>query len=290
MAKWLVDDAHDQVKAGGDKLKDALDAATDLQSTFKTINAKADEVAKALQAVTDNKVSESLQKALVALGGKFSIDVTKQAETLVGELDKIAQPLLETGQRAEEFQEKAEAVVQEASKGARTVEPKVPTEVTDITGLLTKLTTLAENAKQRIAADATLADASDEVDALVKLLADDGDDKPKKLLSDDRLKKEDQWTGVGDDQKAKAYADAQKLVEVAKQISALVEAGDAAIKKARATATLPSGAPRSPWKSWRIFCVVSSTIPTCGAFIVTSGRRLQKSCRREGKIVQTLSG
>ena len=162
---------------------------------------------------------------------------------MVGELDKIAQPLLETGQRAEEFQKKAEAIVQEASKGARTAEPKVPTEVTDITGLLTKLTTSAENAKQRIGADATLADASDEVDALVKLLADDGDDKPKKLLSDDRLKKEDQWTAVGDDQKAKAYADAQKLVEVAKQISALVEAGDAAIKKARATATLPSGAP-----------------------------------------------
>ena len=61
VAKWLVDDAYDQVKAGGDKLKDALDAATVLQSTFKAISAKADEVEKALQAVTDNKVSESLQ-------------------------------------------------------------------------------------------------------------------------------------------------------------------------------------------------------------------------------------
>jgi hypothetical protein len=239
LAKWLVDDARDQVKAGGDKLTDALDAATVLHSTFKTISAKADEAGKELRAVTDNKVSESLKTALQALGDKFTEDDAKQAETLVGELDKIAQPLLETGQMAREFQKKAEAIAQKATS----VGTAVPTEVGDITKLLTKLTELAQNAKQRIGSDIILSDASDEVDTLVNLLTDDGENKPKKLLSDDRLNKVDQWTAVGDGQKAKAYADAQKLVEVAKQISALVEAGDTAIKKARATATFPSAAP-----------------------------------------------
>jgi hypothetical protein len=239
LAKWLVDDARDQVKAGGDKLTDALDAATVLHSTFKTISAKADEAGKELRAVTDNKVSESLKTALQALGDKFTEDDAKQAETLVGELDKIAQPLLETGQMAGEFQKKAEAIAQKATS----VGTAVPTEVGDITKLLTKLTELAQNAKQRIGSDIILSDASDEVDTLVNLLTDDGENKPKKLLSDDRLNKVDQWTAVGDGQKAKAYADAQKLVEVAKQISALVEAGDTAIKKARATATFPSAAP-----------------------------------------------
>jgi hypothetical protein len=237
-AKLLVDCAHKEVKDGGDKLKGALDAATELQATVKIAGKKADEVDSALKAVTDNKVSEQLENALKTLGEKMTADVNTQAQSLVSELDKIAQPLSETESKAKEFLSKAEAISKEAEKESHT---QVPAVVAEAGELLTSLSTLAQAAKQRIETDTILSDAEDEVTALVKLLSDDGEDEPKKLLSDERLKKAEQWTSS--DNKTKVRADAQKLVELAKEVLELIASGITAITKARAAATVTTGTP-----------------------------------------------
>jgi hypothetical protein len=74
-------------------------------------------------------------------------------------------------------------------------------------------------------------------------LTDAGEDKPKKLLGDERLKKKEQWTSAGDDNKAKAYEDGQKLFEQAEQTLTLVQAGAKAVKEARAAAASAGAAP-----------------------------------------------
>lgn len=246
VARWLVNDASDQVKNGGDALKDALEAATDLKPAFNTVSAKADEVEKSLKAVTDSKVSDELATALQALRQAYTEDVVARADALAKALDRIAQPLLEVEQKAKEFQILADTIEQAARKkqGERDGQPNPPGEVNQAADRLAKLKESTEAAKDRIKADAVLgASAVDDVDELLKLLADTGTDKPQILLSDDRLKKESQWTEYGNDQMAKAHADAQKLVEAAKQIVTLIDAGNTTIKKSRAAATFPSSTP-----------------------------------------------
>ncbi len=245
IARWLGDDAFDQVKNGGDRLKDALEAATDLKSAFNTVSAKADDVEKSLKAVTDGKVSDELATSLEALGQAYSEDVVAKADALARALDRIAQPLLEVEQIARDFLTLAETIEREAKKkdGERSGQPNPPSEVNDAEGKLSELKRLAQAAKERISADAVLADSSEQIDTLIKLLTDEGQDKPQKLLGEERLKKESQWTEFGNDQMAKAHADAQKLAEGAKEMVALVEAGNTAIKKARAAVTFPSATP-----------------------------------------------
>jgi hypothetical protein len=241
-ARKLVDNAHGQIKAGGDTLKDALDAANSLQAKLKTASAKADEVEKALKAVTDNKVSEQLQAALKALGETITTEpnADSQAQALVDAMDQIANPLLNTESKAKEFQEKVEEINKKAVSGAQT---DVPQEVKDAETIFTALTALAQEAQTRIKADTSLEDATDDVNELVKLLTHNGEDKPKKILADTRLKARDQWIAVGEDNKAKAYGDAQKLAEQAKQILDLTQAGAKAVKKARSKATSASAHP-----------------------------------------------
>ncbi len=245
VARWLVDDAYDRVKNGGDSLKDAVAAATDLQSVFKTVSAKAVDVEASLQLITDAKVTEGLATSLQALGQAYSDDVAAKANDLAKALDKVAQPLLEVEQKARELQTLAEIIEREAKKkqDERAGQPNPPSEVNGAADKFSDLKASVQAAKDRIKADAVLADSSEKIDALLKLLTDEGVDKPEKLLSEERLKKESQWTEFGNDLMAKAHADAHRLVEAATEMLALIEAGNIAIKKARTAATFPSATP-----------------------------------------------
>jgi|GEM_PF-3413445 len=242
-AKTLVDEALKNVKGGGDALKDALDPANSLQAKFKSAGEKADETEKALKAVTDNKVSDDLEKALIALGAKLSgpPDANTQATDLTDALDEIANPLAETVQKAVAFQENAEAI---SKKAEAAVQPDgAPPEVKQAVDSLASLTSLAEAAQKQINADSSLEEVVVIMDKLVKLLTDEGDEMPKKLLGDEKLNKKEQWTAAisESDKKAKAYEDAQKLMERAQQILAQAREGEKTLLKARSKASAATG-------------------------------------------------
>jgi hypothetical protein len=55
-----------------------------------------------------------------------------------------------------------------------------------------------------------------------------------KLLSDDKLKKKDQWTEEGADKKAKCFPDAEKLANHAQAILKKAETTEELMKKTRA--------------------------------------------------------
>lgn len=241
-AKSLADQAHEQVKAGGDLLKNALTLQADpLHIVLQNAEAQAKKVEEALKAITgtDQKVSETLANALKALGEqvKGPPDANTRAAALVDELDQVANPLTQSLKKAGEFQAKAEEVLKAAEKKGTAV----PASVTEAETSLKELTDLAKKAQERINADASLEQARSAAGELVKELEADGEDKAVKLLGAEALKKQGQWTEEGTDQKAKAYPDAEKLVKHAKEIDSTAEKAEGLVREAR-TAKAASGA------------------------------------------------
>jgi hypothetical protein len=244
-AKALVDTAHEQVKAGGELLKDALaNQADPLQSALKAADEEAKKALTELKSITGEtpKVSKKLATSLKTIGDKLAgdPDANKRAKDLVDELDRIANPMKETEKKAGELVAKAE----EIQKAAEKTTTNVPASVTEAADMLTALTTSGKDAQKRIKADTDLEKVLSKVDELVKELESDEDTKAKKLLGDEKLKKKDSWTTAGADNKAKCAADADKLVEVAKEIEskAKIASGEVAslrTEKSASSASLP---------------------------------------------------
>ncbi len=233
-AKALANEAVKRVKAGGDALSAALDAANSLQAKLKTASEKADKVEKALESAQD-KVTQDLKDKTSAVADVLTgaPDACSQAEALVGALDKIAKPLAKTEAKAGEFKEKAEAIKEKS----KSTQDDVPEEIEEAETLFNNLIELAQDAQKQIKADSTLAEVFEAVDELVKLLSDEGEDKPKKLLGDKKLKKKDQWITAGSEGKAKSHSDAEKLAEKAAEILEQVQASAKAVEDARAATT-----------------------------------------------------
>jgi hypothetical protein len=234
-AKSLADQAYEQVKSGGDLLKKVLTNEADkLHIMLETAAAKATEVETALKAITgtDPKVSDGLANSLKALGDQVTsgTDANQRVQDLVAELNRIANPLTESLEKARECLKKAE----EIQKAAEEKKTEVPASVNEAADLLTTLTDLATKGKERILADSSLEAAKTASQELVDELKTDGDDKAVKLLSDDKLKKKNQWTEEGVDKKAKCYPDAEKLVKHAQAILKKAETAEGLVKKARA--------------------------------------------------------
>lgn len=226
-SKTLADTAQEKVKAGGDVLKSALDAATSLQARFKGLGEKAGTVTEKMKEVDDKKkLSElsDLKSAISTLNQETTKDPDAKslAKTLVDALDKIEQPLMEVETSARGLEDQINSL--KTSSDGATDPINVPEKVGKA---LDELKTKAENAQKFIKEDVALADVTGDMDKLVGLLTDDSDNKLKKLTKKDKVEKEE----------------AAKLVELVKELQNHIKPVKEAIALARAKAagagTLP---------------------------------------------------
>ena len=219
-SKELTDSAVALVKGGGDVLKPALESANSLQAKFTKASDYAESVKQELDSIKDDKVTDNLIATLKTLGETMTNDpdANSLAKTLVADLDKIATPMGDSKNKAQEFQEKAKVL----KKMAEAVSDDVPKEVNKAENALTSLTEIAGNAQKQIKADIDLADAADQIEKLLTLL---GGDEVKNLFSKKQLKFKSNWTTKvsTSDAKAKAHSDAEKLLEQAEEILKLVK-------------------------------------------------------------------
>jgi hypothetical protein len=231
----LVEQAYEQVRLGGDLLKDALaNQADPLKSVFKAADEEAKKAETELKAIAgDNpKVSEKLAAALKTLGDKLAgdPDANARAKSLVDELDRVFNPLKETEAKTGEFVGKAEKL----QSLAQATSTDVPAQVQEAIDILAALTKLAKDAQERIKADASLADVLPTVRELIKELESVEDGKAQKLLGDEKLKKKESWTTEGSDKKAQCAADTDTLLEAVKVIEEKSKSASAKVAGLRA--------------------------------------------------------
>ena len=277
-ARSLADQAYEQARLGGDLLKDALSNQADpLKSVLKAADEEAKKAETELKAIGgDNpKVSEKLAAALKTLGDKLAgdPDANTRAKSLVDELDRVFNPLKETENKSSEFVGKAEKL----QSLAQATSTDVPAQVQEAIDILAALAKLTKDARERVKADASLADVLPTVSELIKELESGEDGKAQKLLGDDKLKKKESWTTEGSDMKAQCAADADALVEVVRAIDEKVKSASAKIASLRAEKAA-KGAPLPLTNE------VLSTI-LAGLVDIPNLKRIQYYYRYEGRMI-----